>query len=417
MLIVKKLTMAMLWKFMRVAKYSKTALSPKVKVGGIPTHSRHSSSKSVPSDFTASAPCSNTVELLGKSYPQDDYSNVTEKILSKVGKNLHNRKHHPLWLIKEQVKEHFYKHYLGRHGTPLFSVYDGLSPVVTVQQNFDSLLIPQNHASRRKEDNYYLNRDHMLRAHTSAHQWDLIHSGLDAFLAVGDVYRRDTIDNTHYPVFHQMEGVRLFSCHELFSSIKDGEGLQLFEQGHRTAHKQECHTMEAVRLVEFNLKQVLTKLMTHIFGDAGAQDKIGWAFGLGLERLAMILYDIPDIRLFWSEDERFLKQFIGPHIWQKIKFQPLSRYPPLINDISFWLPSETYSQNDFYDLVRTIGGDLIEKVVLLDEFAHPKTKKVSHCYRIIYRHPERTLTQDEVHRIHQAIEESAVRELGVEGRF
>lgn len=54
---------------------------------------------------------------------------------------------------------------------------------------------------------------------------------------------------------------------------------------------------------------------------AGAQDKIGWAFGLGLERLAMILYDIPDIRLFWSEDERFLKQFIGPHIWQKIKFQ------------------------------------------------------------------------------------------------
>ncbi|KAF4790947.1 hypothetical protein TURU_136100 [Turdus rufiventris] len=104
---------------------------------------------------------------------------------------------------------------------------------------------------------------------------------------------------------------------------------------------------------------------------AGAQDKIGWAFGLGLERLAMILYDIPDIRLFWSEDERFLKQFIGPHIWQKIKFQPLSRYPPLINDISFWLPPETYCQNDFYDLVRTIGGDLIEKVVLLDEFAHP----------------------------------------------
>ncbi|KAJ7395046.1 phenylalanine--tRNA ligase, mitochondrial-like [Pitangus sulphuratus] len=152
-------------------------------------------------------------------------------------------------------------------------------------------------------------------------------------------------------------------------------------------------------------------------GKAGARDKIGWAFGLGLERLAMILYEIPDIRLFWSEDERFLKQFIGPHIWQKIKFQstlpkftyegvmrdivkslakfkvdnihlsplihpgsyfivdrnqPLSRYPPLINDISFWLPSETYSENDFYDLVRTIGGDLIEKVVLVDEFAHPK---------------------------------------------
>ncbi|XP_010131649.1 PREDICTED: phenylalanine--tRNA ligase, mitochondrial, partial [Buceros rhinoceros silvestris] len=256
----------MLWKFVR-GTYSKIALSPKVKVRGIPTCSRHSLSKSVPSESVANTPCVKTVELLGKAYARDDYSNVTEKILSKVGKNLHNRKHHPLWLIKEQVKDHFYKQYTGRHGTPLFSVYDDLSPVVTVQQNFDSLLIPQNHASRRKEDNYYLNRDHMLRAHTSAHQWDLMHSGLDAFLAVGDVYRRDTIDNTHYPVFHQMEGVRLFSCHQLFSSVKDGEGLRLFEQGHRTAHKQECHTMEAVRLVEFNLKQVLTKLMTHIFGD------------------------------------------------------------------------------------------------------------------------------------------------------
>ena len=61
-------------------------------------------------------------------------------------------------------------------------------------------------------------------------------------------------------------------------------------------------------------------------------------------------------------------------------FQPLSKYPPLHNDISFWLPEsreseagqESFTENDFYELVRTIGGDLVEKVSLVDEFTHPK---------------------------------------------
>ncbi|XP_051711848.2 phenylalanine--tRNA ligase, mitochondrial isoform X1 [Oryctolagus cuniculus] len=364
---------------------------------------------------------SSVVELLGKSYPQDDHSNLTRKVLSKVGRNLHNQLHHPLWLIKERVKEHLYQQYVGRSGSPLFSVHDNLSPVVTTWQNFDSLLIPADHPSRKKGDNYYLNRTHMLRAHTSAHQWDLLHAGLDAFVVVGDVYRRDQIDAQHYPVFHQLEAVRLFSKHELFAGVKDGKSLQLFEQSSRSAHKQETHTMEAAKLVEFDLKQTLTRLVTHLFGDgleirwvdcyfpfthpsfemeisfrgewlevlgcgvmeqqlvnsAGAQDRVGWAFGLGLERLAMILYDIPDIRLFWSEDERFLKQFRLPDINQKVKFQPLSKYPAVLNDISFWLPSENYEENDFYDLVRTIGGDLVEKVDLVDQFEHPNCAQ--HC--------------------------------------
>ncbi|XP_043764550.1 phenylalanine--tRNA ligase, mitochondrial isoform X3 [Cervus elaphus] len=358
-----------------------------------------------------------TVELLGKSYPRDDYSNLTRKVLSKVGRNLHNQPQHPLWLLKERVKQHFYARYAGRAGAPLFSVYDDLSPVVTTWQNFDSLLIPADHPSRKKGDNYYLNATHMLRAHTSAHQWDLLRAGLDAFLVVGDVYRRDQIDAQHYPVFHQLEAVRLFSRHQLFAGIKDGENLQLFEQSSRSAHKQETHTLEATKLVEFDLKQTLTQLMTHIFGDAGAQDRIGWAFGLGLERLAMILYDIPDIRLFWSEDERFLKQFRVQDINQQVTFQPLSKYPAVINDISFWLPRENYTENDFYDLVRTIGGDLVEKVDLIDKFEHPKTHRTSHCYRITYRHMERTLSQREVGGIHQAVQEAAVRQLGVEGRF
>ncbi|CAK6981713.1 phenylalanine--tRNA ligase%2C mitochondrial, partial [Scomber scombrus] len=208
-----------------------------------------------------------SVEVSGRSYPRDDFTNVTPSILAKVGRNLHNQSQHPLWLIKERIKAHFYSSYIGRSGNPRFSVHDNLNPVVTVEQNFDSLLIPADHPSRKRGDNYYLNRTTMLRAHTSAHQRELVRSGLDAFLLAGDVYRRDEIDASHYPVFHQMEGVRLFSNHELFSKVQNGDDLSLFEVGgRRTPQKQEVHTLEAVKLVEFDLKQTLTRLITQLFG-------------------------------------------------------------------------------------------------------------------------------------------------------
>uniref|UniRef100_A0A3B3XFN5 Phenylalanyl-tRNA synthetase domain-containing protein n=1 Tax=Poecilia mexicana TaxID=48701 RepID=A0A3B3XFN5_9TELE len=179
-----------------------------------------------------------SIELLGHSYPRDDFTNITPKILAKVGFHLQNQPYHPLWLIKERIKAHFY-----------------------------SLLIPPDHPCRKRGDNYYLNRTTMLRAHTSAHQRELVRSGLDAFLLAGDVYRRDEINASHYPVFHQMEGVRLFSDLELFSRVRGGDELSLFERGgRRTAQKQESHSLEAVKLVEFDLKTTLTRLVTHLFG-------------------------------------------------------------------------------------------------------------------------------------------------------
>ena len=61
----------------------------------------------------------------------------------------------------------------------------------------------------------------------------------------------------------------------------------------------------------------------------------GRAFGLGLERLAMILFKITDIRLFWTEDSRFVNQFKEGTIK---KFVPYSKYPPVYKDIAFWIP-------------------------------------------------------------------------------
>lgn len=90
----------------------------------------------------------------------------------------------------------------------------------------------------------------------------------------------------------------------------------------------------------------------------GAEQKIGWAFGIGLERLAMRLFNIPDIRLFWSEDPRFLSQFEGNQI---VQFKPFSKYPPTYKDVAFWLP-DNFSPNNLFDVVRGVAGDIVEKV-------------------------------------------------------
>ena len=148
---------------------------------------------------------------------------------------------------------------------------------MTVGQNFDSVLIPENHVARDKKDNYYINKDYMLRAHTSAHQVDMLKQGLNAFLCTGDVYRRDTIDRTHYPVFHQMEGLRIFSRDELFGhqlghmhieTPSDIEDFSIFDsKSQRTSVRQENLSIEASYMIEKDLKQCLEKLVMHLFGD------------------------------------------------------------------------------------------------------------------------------------------------------
>jgi len=119
----------------------------------------------------------------------------------------------------------------------------------------------------------------------------------------------------------------------------------------------------------------------------------GWAFGFGLERLAIISMELPDIRLLWSQDERVQKQLkLGQ------KFVEVSKYPPIVRDISF-IVDKSFEPNNYFDLIRDIGGDLVEEVQLLDKYENAEkfgADKVSYTYRITYRSTERTLTTDEV---------------------
>ena len=80
----------------------------------------------------------------------------------------------------------------------------------------------------------------------------------------------------------------------------------------------------------------------------------------------MILFGIPDIRLFWTDDQRFHSQFTKGKV---TKFVPYSKYPLCYKDVSFWLPVDrNIHVNDIYEVIREVAGDLVEKVELFDEF-------------------------------------------------
>jgi phenylalanyl-tRNA synthetase alpha chain len=148
---------------------------------------------------------------------EDPTNNVPDTIYSKIGLQLHRRDNHPLGILKNTIYDYFDKNFSGN-----FNKFDDLCPLVSIKQNFDDVLVPADHVSRSYNDTYYVDAQTVLRCHTSAHQAELLRDGHTHFLVTGDVYRRDSIDSTHYPCFHQMEGFRVFTPDEWSDSGMDG---------------------------------------------------------------------------------------------------------------------------------------------------------------------------------------------------
>lgn len=101
--------------------------------------------------------------ILGETYATDQWTNVTPHIISLTGRKLHQTPQHPLTFIKLRIRDYFYANYKRRSGNPLYSLYEDFSPVVTAQENFDSLLVPSDHVSRLPSDTYYINSTYLLR--------------------------------------------------------------------------------------------------------------------------------------------------------------------------------------------------------------------------------------------------------------
>jgi phenylalanyl-tRNA synthetase alpha chain len=450
---------------------------------------------------------SQSLTIEGETYRTDQWTNTPDTILSHVGRRLYLDENHPLAITRKLIESQF--------PGPVYGNYSEKDPVVSVAQNFDVLGFAPDHPGRSRTDTYYINDKTVLRTHTSAHQqayFQQINRNATTrpeevgYTVVADVYRRDAIDRSHYPVFHQMEGAMLWkrpatdplqhAARTAAAIMQDvnripAHGVPV-EDPNPTIHAErnplqaEHHTAEEVEAVAAHLKRSLERMVIKIFTEArkataaadpaaAAQaeplkvrwveayfpftspswelevfwqgdwleilgcgiikqdllinsdvpDRIGWAFGLGLERIAMLLFNIPDIRLFWSRDERFLSQFKAGQI---TRFEPFSKHPACYKDVAFWLPSAAVSggsaaggavpvhENDIMEIVRGVAGDLVEDVRLIDEFIHPKTGRKSMCYRINYRSLERTLTNEETNGLHEKLREKLVGQLGVELR-
>lgn len=95
----------------------------------------------------------------------DELNNVPSSILSKIGKNLHNQKDHPLEIIKRKIQTYFNEYNVVEKDIK-FKCFDNFSPIVSVKQNFDELEIPLSHESRKPTDSYYINKSVVLRTHT-----------------------------------------------------------------------------------------------------------------------------------------------------------------------------------------------------------------------------------------------------------
>jgi phenylalanyl-tRNA synthetase alpha chain len=363
-------------------------------------------------------------DINGTRFYTDEYCNTTTRILEKLGTNLHLKKNHPLNILKRKIEEKF----------PGFEVFDDLTPVVTTFQNFDSLLIEEGHPARSPTDTYYLNKDTLMRPHTSAHQHDLLTAGHTQFLCAGDVYRRDEIDRTHFWCFHQCEGVKVMDTTDtkeveadlkaylenmvkgMFGDLKEDEIRWVDAYFPFTEPSWEMEIMWQGDWLEVLGCGIMQQQILENAGADGNGTKRAWAFGIGLERIAMPLFKIPDIRIFWSENKRFMSQFEGGEI---VEFQPLvslKDFPANNKDISMWVP-DSFADNDFFDLISNFDfSNLIEEVELFDEFTHPKTGRKSKAFHVVFRSPERTLTTEEVNVHMEELRAAAVDVLNVELR-
>ena len=315
---------------------------------------------------------------------------------------------------------------------PSFKGFDVIKvpEIVSTEITFDLFDFAKDHPARSKSDTYYVDENHILRTHTTIMWYYYLNDEnvkkrmaagepVGAF-SFGKVYRKDELDNRHMNVFHRIDGWYLSPKDKEIITIEDlKKALTSFAQAvfgtevkmrfnddkfPYTDPSLEMEVDKGGKWLEVGGAGVVKGSVLEKFGVDSTKWN-GWAFGPGIERFAMVSMELPDIRLIWSEDERVKKQLVLGH-----KYQEVSKFPPIVRDISFIVPT-TFIPNDYFDTIRDIGGDLIEQVELIDKYENESKfgkEKLSYTFRTTYRSLERTLTNEEVNDLHKKIEDKTV---------
>ncbi len=228
------------------------------------------------------------------------------------GRGLERGGLHPITMTMQRIQALFQQ--IG------FDVVEG-PEVEDDYHNFEALNIPAHHPARAMHDTFYFPDGRLLRTHTSSVQIRFMTNNPPPyrFIAPGRVYRCDS-DMTHTPMFHQVEGL-LVDKEVTFAQLK---GLLIdfleifFEQDLQVRFRPSYFpftepSAEVDIMGERGWLEVLGCGMVHpnVLTNVGVdpEEYTGLAFGLGVERLAMLYYGVDDLRLFFDNDLRFLKQF------------------------------------------------------------------------------------------------------------
>lgn len=222
---------------------------------------------------------------------------------------------HVLTQVSKQIEESF-----NRMG---FST--ALGPEIeTEYHNFEALNMPKLHPARDEWDSFYLDEDHLLRTHTSPVQIRAMEEEEPPvkIICPGKCFRRDTPDATHFPVFHQTEllwveeGLSLANLKyviELFVRDFFGEGFEMRFAADYFPFTEPSAQVHIKRPESEDWLEIMGAGMVDPFVleavDYDSEKYQGFALGLGIERMAMLKYNIEDIRNFYRNDLRFLKQF------------------------------------------------------------------------------------------------------------